>query len=281
MQEIKRILGSFNATIILFIILFVAAAIATFIENDYGTQTASVMVYGSHWYEVILVALNINLILIILKYKMYKHKARFIFHISFVVMLIGSSLTRYAGYEGSMSIKEGEATNKVITFKPYLKISIKDGNVRYYKDCQMEFSALGNNYFEKDISFGDKVVTISFNKYKFKKTGKNIESSLVVNLSFNGKTKKGIELIGQAGVVGLKKNIVIDNVEFSLGYGSKYFMIPFAIKLNDFILDRYPGSMAPSSYSSKVTLIDKKTKFDYKIFMNHTLDYGGYKFFQS
>ena len=36
----------------------------------------------------------------------------------------------------------------------------------------------------------------------------------------------------------------IDNLNFKLNYGSKYYTTPFRIKLRDFQLDRYPGSRA-------------------------------------
>ena len=37
----------------------------------------------------------------------------------------------------------------------------------------------------------------------------------------------------------------------------KLLIYHFAIKLNDFQLDRYPGSMSPSSYASEVTVIKR------------------------
>lgn len=59
--------------------------------------------------------------------------------------------------------------------------------------------------------------------------------------------------------------------------------LPFSIQLRDFILERYPGSMSPSSYASEVTLIDNRSDLrkDYRIFMNNVLDYNKYRFFQS
>jgi len=58
---------------------------------------------------------------------------------------------------------------------------------------------------------------------------------------------------------------------------------PFYIALKDFTLTRYPGSRSPSEFSSDVTVIDKinDVKFDAQIYMNNTLTYGGYKFFQT
>jgi cytochrome c-type biogenesis protein CcsB len=68
-----------------------------------------------------------------------------------------------------------------------------------------------------------------------------------------------------------------------LSYGSKSTTLPFSIKLNDFILERYPGSSSPSGYKSVVVLLDKKENVErpFLIFMNNILKYKGYRFYQS
>ena len=60
-------------------------------------------------------------------------------------------------------------------------------------------------------------------------------------------------------------------------------MLPFELKLSDFVLDRYPGSMSPSSYASEVILLDHKENITipFRIYMNHILKYNGYRFYQS
>ncbi|MDO6806715.1 hypothetical protein Q4595_29925, partial [Wenyingzhuangia sp. 1_MG-2023] len=46
---------------------------------------------------------------------------------------------------------------------------------------------------------------------------------------------------------------------------------------------KYPGSESSAYYASEDTLIDEENNntFDFRKFMNHILDYRGYKFFQS
>jgi len=57
--------------------------------------------------------------------------------------------------------------------------------------------------------------------------------------------------------------------------------LPFSIKLNDFIAEKYPGTEnSYSSFKSKVTVEDDKI-FDYEIFMNNILNHKGYRFFQA
>jgi hypothetical protein len=59
------------------------------------------------------------------------------------------------------------------------------------------------------------------------------------------------------------------------------FDLPFSIKLNDFIAEKYPGTeKSYSSFASEVTVIDDDP-FDYRIYMNNILNYQGYRFFQA
>ena len=70
---------------VLLALLAIGAGCATFIENDFGTSSARVLVYNNFWYEAVLILTTINRIGIIFKFKMWKNKARFIFHTAFVL----------------------------------------------------------------------------------------------------------------------------------------------------------------------------------------------------
>lgn len=110
------------------------------------------------------------------------------------------------------------------------------------------------------------------------------ESTVRVNLDIDIHGKKG-ELFAQgiAGDLGEYQTTTVNNYEVSVSYGSKMIQIPFAIKLRDFILDRYPGTNSPASYASEVTLVDDADHYsrDQRIYMNHILNYKGFRFFQS
>ncbi len=282
-KKISDILFSYWTTIILFALLGAGAGVATFIENDFGTSTARVLVYNNIWYEVVMTLSCINLLGIIYRRKMWKQKAKFIFHISFVIMLIGAGITRYAGYEGIMHIKEGQTQNEMVSLEPYLQVTIIDNDKTYYAEFQKEFSAIGSNYFNHDIEFGDKNLNVQLDSYKFAKKAKATMNLIGTKFTIDGEEKVE-KLVGQRGNVGLVRDLQFkNNVRVIVTYGSKPLKVPFAIRLNDFQLDRYPGSMSPSSYASEVTLIDVENdvKFDYRIFMNSTLKYGGFQFFQS
>jgi prepilin signal peptidase PulO-like enzyme (type II secretory pathway) len=52
-----------------------AMAIATFVESSYGTPTALALIYKTHWFELILVLLAINLFRNLLKYRFLPNNA--------------------------------------------------------------------------------------------------------------------------------------------------------------------------------------------------------------
>ncbi|KAB7887088.1 cytochrome C biogenesis protein [Poseidonibacter ostreae] len=292
-MKISSVLFSFKTTLILLAILAIGAGYATFIENDFGTSSARVLVYNNIWYETILVLTTINLAGIIFKYKMWKNTPRFIFHLSFVVILIGAGVTRYVGYEGIMQIKEGTTENRMISLEPYLQVTIKDGDKKYFKEYQMEFAALSENSdfaisvekfynnFDHTIAFGENEVNVLYKNYFLAKKGNAKMGMLTLDVTINGETQE-IKLPGRRSQKGLERDLQFGDVTVSLEYGSKVLTLPFAIKLNDFQLDRYPGSMSPSSYASEVTVIKEDSDtYDYRIFMNKTMHEGNFLFFQS
>ena len=292
-MKISSVLFSFKTTLTLLAILAIGAGYATFIENDFGTSSARVLVYNNIWYETILVLTTINLTGIIFKYKMWKNTPRFIFHSSFVIIMIGAGVTRYVGYEGIMQIKEGTTENRMISLEPYLQVTIKDGEKTYFKEYQMEFAALSEdsnfavsieefyNKFDHTIAFGEKEVNVLYKNFFLAKKGTAKMGMLTVDVTINGETQE-LKLPGRRSQKGLKRELKFGDTSVFLEYGSKVLTLPFAIKLNDFQLDRYPGSMSPSSYASEVTVIkEDSTTYDYRIFMNKTMHEGNFLFFQS
>lgn len=110
---------------------------------------------------------------------------------------------------------------------------------------------------------------------------KNHEDALVLKVTAEGQEKE-VTIIGSKGKIGEAKTVKIGNIDYSFFYGSKAYILPFKIKLNDFIAQKYPGTeKSYSSFESQVTVQDSLKPFDYKIYMNHVLDHNGYRFFQS
>ena len=112
---------------------------------------------------------------------------------------------------------------------------------------------------------------------------KNDEDGIALKVTANNETQI-VKLLGGKGTNNAFKQVKIGELDFAIKYGSKVLELPFSIKLNDFIAERYPGTEnSYSSFASEVTLIDPQNgvRKDHRIFMNNVLDYGGYRFFQS
>ena len=389
------------------LILFFAFAIgyATFIENDFGRSSAKSLVFSAWWFEAILGLLFFNLVNNIIKFKLFRLKkiAAFTFHFAFIVILLGSAITRYISYEGMMHIREGNATNLFISDDTFLQIHINDKLHQYTYDKKLFLSGIVNNSFDINVDFKDNDIRIesvaflpnvkdslfvgledgetilhlvvpgndgmqdafltdrqqkmingeyfTFNNpeagaINFFSEGKTVkcnspysivamsmltrevntydsinmfvlnkktlhtanglnfvlkdlhnksrikpvsssnvmvdgnEDGLILNIKVNDEIKE-VVLYGGKGYAGSEEVFAIQHLNFKLSYGSKYYTTPFRVKLRDFQLDRYPGSMSPSSYAAEVSIIDGEKVSDYRIFMNNVLNYKGFRFFQS
>ena len=106
--------------------------------------------------------------------------------------------------------------------------------------------------------------------------------ALLIDVTINGKTHQA-QVLGGSGYISAFQDAGIDNINLKMAYGEKEIEIPFSIYLDQFILERYPGSNSPSSFTSEVTVIDKDKNVNekHRIFMNNVLDYRGYRFFQT
>jgi cytochrome c-type biogenesis protein CcsB len=110
---------------------------------------------------------------------------------------------------------------------------------------------------------------------------KNHNDALVITLTADGQQKE-VTLLGSKGKTGEPQTVKIGNKDYSFFFGSKTYDLPFTIKLNDFIAKKYPGTeKSYSAFESQVTVKDSTETFDAQIYMNHVLDYKGFRFFQS
>ncbi|MDC3196025.1 cytochrome c biogenesis protein CcsA [Flavobacteriaceae bacterium] len=404
MKKIFDIFYSTRLTAVLFIVYSIAMGAATFIENDYGTQTAKALVYNAWWFEAIMVFFIINFFGNIFRYRLLRKEKWpvLLFHLSFLLILIGAGITRYVGYEGLMLINEGETTNKFLSETTYLNYVVDNNEVQKSYHRPLLLSAKGTNNVGFDEKFkeqkfsvklvdffpwaeeqfiedenGDEFLFIvesssgSRHEHYIKKGAlQNIHGVLVgfeapensgtINLfredgilkisSRSGgswmrmadraegtvikdsiqvfqlrslyrvdelpfvipepvkkgtlKTTRGnkkddskldalvlditvdkkttqIELYGGKYAPQRPIQFSLNGLNFRIDYGPQIIETPFNIKLNDFQLEKYPGSESASAFASEITVIDTEETFDYRIYMNHILDHKGYKFFQA
>ena len=87
---------------------------------------------------------------------------------------------------------------------------------------------------------------------------------------------------GQLGLWEGQSGNVIENVDIASGEHTSH-TLPFTVTLDDFEIERYPGTMRPAMFRSKVRVTDPATSqtFESDIWMNNPLHHQGYTLFQS
>ena len=405
MKKLSNIFFSMTSMGVLMLIFAVSIGAATFIENDFGSSAARAVVYNATWFDILLGLLTVNMIANIFRYKMYQKKkfTLFIFHVGFIVVLLGAAITRFVSYQGILHLRNGQTSNEILSSRTYINVKAQKGNTIVSHDKHVLLSALSSRAYKdhfsidgqkisleavKFIPHAQKVVTQNENgmpilmfvasdghgrqnlflKKGGRKTlgnytvkfGGTFDSSAInisakgdslyitppdtmsvmrmdggasevflpksthpftmrklftigkLNLVMTGyypngalkfmpggkksqamnvvlvKVKSGnkseeVYLSGGSGFEGEPQKLNINGVNLTLSYGAKMIKLPIYVKLDKFILTRYPGSMSPSSYASRITVIDSTHHkvFPYHIYMNHVLDYNGFRFFQS
>ena len=163
-MKLVRILLSTKVSFLLILAFAGAMGVATFIENDHGTAVARQLVYEAWWFEVIMVWLAINFIAHIEKYKLFTKKRwpLGVFHIAFVIMILGAGVTRYFSNEGIIHIREGEIKNTYYSADNFLQLSeagTEERKLRFEKPLEI------NTY-----NFTPETVTAKLNDEIFKIT---------------------------------------------------------------------------------------------------------------
>ena len=413
-KKIFNFLFSTRLTAVLFIVFALAMAIGTILDRNMDTSPTPYtrqLIYNAWWFEAIMIFFVINFVGNIFRFKLHKKEkwATLVLHLSFIFILVGAFVTRYIGYEGMMSIREGATESEFLSQKTYIKGRIVgdfqiNGQLQQRNiEEEVDFSPRLNNDFSETYDYGGTKVVITLDEFikgaekdiipndngerylkiveagggqphdHFLKDGdianlhnvlislnnyqegainitetddglfinspyegeyltmatmtggelvkdslqplnlrsryiignmqmvfpkpiikgefsvvkksqilKNDTDGILLNVTANGETKK-VGLLGGQGNYNGFEEFEVGGMEMTLQYGSKVLSLPFQVKLNDFIAEKYPGTEnAYSSYESKVTVLDsEKGDFDYHIYMNNILDHRGYRFFQA
>ena len=166
-KKVWSFLISMKLMVTLILLFAIASAVGTFVENDYGVNTSWALIYTSRWFEAIQILLGISIIGNIFRYKMIQKKKIpvLIFHIGFVVVLIGSGITRYYGHEGVMHIREGATENRMLSSDAFLQIGAKKGSEEFYREDIIYMSELGGREFDNSLDVDGKELSVTYKKF--------------------------------------------------------------------------------------------------------------------
>ncbi len=167
MNKFTSFLFSMLFTGILILLFALSIAYATFVENDYGTQTAKILIYNAKWFEGLLLILCINLIGSVFKYELVSKKKWpvLLFHLAFVIIALGAAITRYIGFEGNMHIREGQSSNTMVSTATYMTVKASSGNQSVHKEKEVMFSPYTANRFTKKIELNGHDIRIENLKF--------------------------------------------------------------------------------------------------------------------
>ncbi|MBE0492408.1 MAG: cytochrome c biogenesis protein CcsA [Sulfurospirillum sp.] len=162
-----KILVSMKVVILFLFAFAIVSGVATFVENDFGTDASWSVIYTAKWFEFIQIVLVVALISNIYKYKLYKKDKlpAFIFHVGFVVILLGAGITRYFGYEGSMHIREGFEENRIVSSDVFISVLAQKDEKNYGKSYKKIVSSFGGNDFSFSLDVDGKDLHVSYKDF--------------------------------------------------------------------------------------------------------------------
>ena len=147
MKKFYSFITSMPFAAFIFLGLAFSMAVATFIESSYGTPTARALVYNTHWFEVLWGLFALNLINNMFRYRFFTNRRLTlgIFHISFLVMILGGAVTRFISFEGVMHIREGQSADFILSTNDYFYAGFdnqeKVSQVRFSEITPKQYSA--------------------------------------------------------------------------------------------------------------------------------------------
>jgi cytochrome c-type biogenesis protein CcsB len=219
MKKFSNILFSMQTMGALILLFAISIGTATFIENDFGPTAAKTVVYNATWFNILLFILIVNLIGRIIVDRMYKLKKLpiFIFHAAFIIILVGSAITRFISYEGMMHIREGNSSNTILSSETYVDVEIVDGASSTTLSKKVMLSVLTPGALSTSANINNK--SFSFRSVMYVPNAREVISEaqdvgdpfVVLTVSDRTGSKNHILKYGHSSLVGQKKINFSDN----------------------------------------------------------------------
>ncbi|MGB3080179.1 MAG: cytochrome c biogenesis protein CcsA [Saprospiraceae bacterium] len=152
----------------LYMILFaLSIGAATFVENDFGTSSAQKLIFKTHWFELLLLLFGITILVNIIRFKMVRQKkwTTLMFHAAILIILLGSAITRFVSYEGSMHIREDNSSNTFISSDTHLLFDAQQNGKSFRFDEPVLFASLGKNHFKKSYQIGNDLIDVELSEF--------------------------------------------------------------------------------------------------------------------
>ena len=155
--------GSIMLTIVLLFLFAGAIGVATFLEVRFGTDGARELVYSARWFEVLLGILILNLIAMLIRGFPYRARSTgyVITHVSFIVILLSAGITRFFGYEGRMSIREGSSSDFIFSNQDHIQLFSGDESNSF----PVRLFAMANRTVRQKLDLNGETYRVSVEHY--------------------------------------------------------------------------------------------------------------------
>ncbi|MBM3463752.1 MAG: cytochrome c biogenesis protein ResB [Armatimonadetes bacterium] len=132
LRSVYKFLASLKLAVVLLLSLAAILAAATYYESVYDAKTASHLVYGSWWFYLFLFMLGVNVACAAaIRYPWQRRQTGFVVtHLGIITILVGSFITAFAGFEGTLALRAEETGSVVTIDKPMLSWQVLDGETQ-------------------------------------------------------------------------------------------------------------------------------------------------------
>ncbi len=198
-------LSSLKLSAFLMAVVAFASARGTFIESAVGREGAYDVIYDAWWFEAVLALLCISLVLLFFKRWPYKPRqfGFMLVHISIVVILVSAGITRWFGYEGIMSIREGSSSDFIYSNHKHVTVSSEGRSA----DMKVRLWKAGPNKHQRKVELAGQQYTLAVTEYWPHFTEKWMEgpggpAALQYGVLQDGQMSEGMLLQGERATVG-------------------------------------------------------------------------------
>ncbi|NQT27799.1 cytochrome c biogenesis protein CcsA [candidate division KSB1 bacterium] len=167
MKLIQTLFFSMPAMVVMVLVIALSIGTATFIETHHDSETARAVIYNAWWMTILYVMLAINLIMNLIRFRMWRREKWLsgLFHAAFLLILLGAALTRYFGEEGILHFREGESTDQVLSSRSYFQATLESENKTTYKEHALWLSRISPVRFSEQLQLDDQTITVHCTEY--------------------------------------------------------------------------------------------------------------------
>ncbi|HLF17407.1 MAG TPA: cytochrome c biogenesis protein ResB [Candidatus Omnitrophota bacterium] len=318
--KILRTFASLNITVSCLLLLFILTLWGTIAQVQNGLYLAQERFFHSFFFlaggffpfpgaQLVMWVLFFNLISVMLIRFVYSWKkiGILIIHFGILSFLVSGYIILHCAQESHLSLKEGQAANFSVAFHDWELAFWEDSPQKQQRISEQTVTAVDIGQLKKErsvvleegfvlhlkeyfpnadayVSGGDtnKYVNASgIQKLTSLKREKEPEKNLpgaIFDIESKDAGKAELLLYGGESK---PTTLNVGERQINVSLRRQRYILPFTLKLIDFIKEEHPGTNTPKSFKSRVEIETNGAWREKLIYMNNPLRYKDYTFYQS